>query len=202
MEPVHSEKKPLTALDFGGALTWLLSSCALYGALVWYASTPGASGVSPRTALAAGEAARGELKVFLHPLCPCSRATLSELERLMPSIRDKAEVSLIFVQLPGRQLASEGSALWERARKIPGVKLQLDKDVAEAARFGARTSGHAVLYDAQGRLAFSGGLTAARGHEGDSPGRAAILEWAEQGDQPAFGLAPTYGCSLKKKGGA
>ena len=42
-------------------------------------------------------------------------------------------------------------------------------------RFGLVSSGHALLYDENGRLLFSGGLTNARGHAGNSVGRNAIV---------------------------
>jgi hypothetical protein len=35
-------------------------------------------------------------------------------------------------------------------------------------------SGQVLAYDGQGRLAFNGGITASRGHEGDSAGRSAV----------------------------
>ena len=49
-----------------------------------------------------------------------------------------------------------------------------DDDGAEARRFGAETSGQTLLYDARGALAFSGGITGARGHAGDNAGRASL----------------------------
>ncbi|HTN03085.1 MAG TPA: hypothetical protein VL132_14455, partial [Planctomycetaceae bacterium] len=35
--------------------------------------------------------------VFLHPRCPCSRATLEELSRLMTRIADRASVLAVFL---------------------------------------------------------------------------------------------------------
>ena len=61
-------------------------------------------------------------------------------------------------------------------------------------RFGAETSGHTVLYDASGALRFHGGITAARGHEGGSAGRAAIVA-AVRGEEPSSS-AHVFGCSL------
>jgi hypothetical protein len=70
----------------------------------------------------------------------------------------------------------------------------LDTNAKEAQRFGARTSGEVALYDDAGRLAFRGGITAARGHEGDSTGRDAILRWLNH--LPADKCSPTFGCPL------
>ena len=65
------------------------------------------------------------------------------------------------------------------AAAIPGVLTFRDEDGDEARRFGAATSGHVMLYDAAGRLHFSGGITPARGHEGDSLGRDAVIDLIE-----------------------
>jgi hypothetical protein len=52
-----------------------------------------------------------------------------------------------------------------------------------------------VLYDARGRLLFRGGLTSARGHEGDSAGLQRISSLLRTG-QADRSDAPVYGCSL------
>jgi hypothetical protein len=53
----------------------------------------------------------------------------------------------------------------------------------------------AVLYDARGRLLFSGGLTSARGHEGDSFGLRRIRSLLLTGEADRRD-APVFGCSL------
>ena len=66
-----------------------------------------------------------------------------------------------------------------------------------ARRYGAATSGYAVLYAPDGRLAFAGGITAGRGHEGDNAGEDAILDAINSG--PAGGCPtrmPVFGCAL------
>ena len=71
----------------------------------------------------------------------------------------------------------------------------VDLNGAEAHRFGAATSGQAMLYDPAGRLLFSGGLTEARGEAGESEGMDAILH--NLGGAPgAATRAPVYGCEL------
>jgi hypothetical protein len=70
-----------------------------------------------------------------------------------------------------------------------------DHDGVEARRFGAATSGQVILYDARGTLLFSGGITPARGHSGDSTGRDAILALLIDGSSEAS-ETPVFGCSL------
>jgi len=90
----------------------------------------------------------------------------------------------------------EQTDLWRRAASIPGVSLTRDDDGVEAQRFDAATSGQTVVYDGDDRLLFSGGITAARGHEGDNPGRTAILSLLASagGEQRS---TPVFGCSLR-----
>ena len=75
------------------------------------------------------------------------------------------------------------------------VLVDRDADGVEAARFGAKTSGQALLYAADGRLLFHGGLTPSRGHEGDNEGLrrvTAILDGKAARDE-----SPVFGCSLR-----
>jgi len=57
------------------------------------------------------------------------------------------------------------------------------------------TSGHVVLYDADGKLVFNGGITSSRGHSGDNAGRAAITKLVHH-ESAAVPEAPVFGCSL------
>ena len=65
-----------------------------------------------------------------------------------------------------------------------------------ASSFAVATSGGVVLYNARGRLLFKGGITAARGHEGDSFGQERIASLLTTGaaDRAA---APVFGCALE-----
>jgi hypothetical protein len=63
------------------------------------------------------------------------------------------------------------------------------------------TSGECLVYDADGKLRFHGGVTSGRGHEGHSIGQdgisAAILNQAVVAKR-----TPAYGCALQNsKGG-
>jgi hypothetical protein len=91
--------------------------------------------------------------------------------------------------------AWDDTELQRRAAAIPGVTVSYDDAGTEAARFRAAASGFAVLYDRDGRLRFSGGLTSSRGHEGDSFGRRRILA-VLAGETPDRDDAPVFGCAL------
>ena len=88
--------------------------------------------------------------------------------------------------------------LWESARAIPGVRAMLDEDSREAGRFRVVTSGHTLLYDSSGRLLFSGGITASRGHSGDNLGRSTIVSLLTESAsrKPDTSECCVYGCPL------
>ena len=61
------------------------------------------------------------------------------------------------------------------------------------------TSGQVLLYQPSGRLAFSGGITPARGHSGDNPGSDAVLSLVRREARQADGVPVTcrvFGCPL------
>ena len=60
----------------------------------------------------------------------------------------------------------------------------------EARRFGAATSGEALLYSPSGKLLFHGGITPSRGHEGGSVGRDALVRCVLDGT-PAPATTPS-----------
>jgi hypothetical protein len=86
------------------------------------------------------------------------------------------------------------SDTWRSALSIPGVAVAEDEDGIEANRFGAETSGSAVLYDATGKLLFSGGITGTRGERGANDGCRAILALLEKA--PAPKRTPVFGCPI------
>ena len=136
---------------------------------------------------------RPVLIVALHPQCPCSRATVAELARLVARAAAPVDIHALIVAAPGLDERLVRSELWTAAAAIPGVRVRRD-DGTEARRFGARVSGQVLAYDASGALRFSGGLTGSRGHEGDNAGRSAVE--ALLGGRPHAATSFVFGCLL------
>lgn len=134
------------------------------------------------------------LLVFLHPQCPCSRATLAELARLVAHNRGRVNIQVLFYRPLDQPRAWVESALWQQASQIPDVTVTCVSEM-ELLRFGVATSGQTLLYDATGTLVFSGGITLGRGHEGDNRGRSSITNYLHTGILPTS-QTPVFGCSI------
>lgn len=146
----------------------------------------------PGTVSAQAQSAAPRLLMFVHPKCPCSRASLRELQRLMA--RTPVAVEVYFYLPEGEGESWLHTASWEIASATPGVTTQVDADGQLARRFAAQRSGEVVLLGAEGSVLYAGGITSAAGHEGDNEGRAAI-EAHLQG-RPAPDRLPVFGCEI------
>ncbi|MDB6029640.1 MAG: hypothetical protein JWM68_5863 [Verrucomicrobiales bacterium] len=178
---------------------WLFAVGAGLSILSSYSSAPGTERPAPlqwpRDSKIKTETGRSTLVMMVHPRCPCSRASIAELARLMTQAQGLLSARVIFWEPKGVSETWAKSDLWTSAAAIPGVTVMLDVEGEEARRFGGETSGQTFLYNAKGRLQFSGGITVARGHAGDNAGRSAIL--ALVSEKPAtIAATPVFGCSL------
>jgi len=138
------------------------------------------------------------LLMFVHPRCPCSRASLAELEMALPRLPVSRQVTVVFYSPLPSPAGWRSGDIVERAAAIEGLATVWDEGSTLATRFGAQTSGHVLLYDPSGRLRFTGGITPARGHEGDNRGRA-LLEQAAAEDRSEILTAAVYGCPIVEK---
>ncbi len=177
-----------------------------------YSATAGESASAPETWPALSglvrETDKPTLIVLVHPRCACSQATASELARLLARVPGRANAIVVFVKPPGvsDHEAWDNSDLRRTVEKIAGVHVVDDELGVEAGRFHAVTSGQTLLYGTDGELLFNGGLTTARGHEGDSAGKTA-LEALLGSDLASASVAKkmhtrVFGCGLFKKEGS
>jgi hypothetical protein len=136
------------------------------------------------------------LILIAHPRCPCTRAALGEIDALLAQKRTPLQVHVIFALPPGVKEDWGDTDLWRTASRLRGVEVHRDPGGTIARRLGAQTSGQVLLYDPEGDLVFRGGITVARGHAGDNPGRTAILESLASGHSGAPIRTPVFGCSI------
>ena len=199
MAPTPAKKKIGSWLAVIFAGLWLIAAALGQRVMINYDYTAAAPGTPPEKWPVATSVLRtpglSSIVVVAHPHCPCSRATVEELARLMALLHNRATATVIFVRPAGFSEDWERTDLWRDAARIPGVRVLTDIDGVEAARFGAQASGQTMLYDAEGNLRFTGGITASRGHAGDSPGRSTILSIVNTGNSVTTHTS-VYGCSL------
>lgn len=181
-------------------LLWL--SVAGVGAwgLMKYENTPGTVGETPLTWPASSQIKRQPghptLIMFAHPHCPCSTASVGELNHLLTHCQGLADVHVLFIRPNNLPDSWTQTTLRKSAEAIPGVQVQLDPAGLESQRFGAESSGYVVLYSPEGQLLFSGGITGARGHAGDNAGENVVVDLLN--GQPAqLTHTPIFGCSLQ-----
>ncbi len=164
-----------------------------------YGNSPGSSSAPvtdwPSDSALERSGAGFELVMFVHPHCPCSRASLRELERLVARCRDRVRVRLAFVAPHGTDPGWRRTSLRANAAGMTGIEIIDDHAGLEARRFGARTSGQVYLFDPSGKLRFSGGITASRGHEGDNLGGLSIID-VIAGRTPRRPETGVFGCKL------
>ncbi len=170
--------------------------------VLWnYQHTPGKNGEAPRRWPSSSSIQPSfttlTLVMIVHPQCPCSRSSIDELARLMTQGRERVKAYVLFYKPRAFGVEWVETDLWKSVAEIPGVQARIDFDGTEALRFGASTSGQTLVYSPQGELLFEGGLTAFRGHSGDSDGRDAIVSLLKTGRAPRNNT-PVFGCGLKK----
>jgi hypothetical protein len=188
------DRLPLGAL----LIVWVALLGAGFHRLTRYEVTRGEVGTTsqawPTDSRISPDLSRATLILLAHPRCPCTRASLAELERIMTRCEGRVSAHVLFLPQgrPSRDRAR--TDLWSTAAAIPGVCVR-DVDGVEVRRFGAATSGHVLLYDQAGRLLFSGGITGARGHRGDNPGSDALIARLT-GDPTGRNRTAVFGCPL------
>ncbi|MDX2104820.1 MAG: hypothetical protein SFY67_00325 [Candidatus Melainabacteria bacterium] len=137
--------------------------------------------------------------MFVHPQCPCTKASLDQLGPL--SQRTDLQIKLVHFKPSVKPDGWTENWQFEEWTKKPSVEVIEDIDGAEALRFDAKTSGQTFLFDSKGRLIFSGGITAARGVTGDNKGfnhltLALARKRSETANDSELKKSLVFGCNL------
>jgi hypothetical protein len=186
-------------LWLGFGLLWMAGVAAGTRIMLDYENRPGpaemAPEIWPKDSAIQRMPGQATLVVFAHPRCPCTRATIGELALLMTRLKGRLTANVIFAKPKDTAAGWEHTDLWQAASSIPGVNVMSDPRELETRSFHAQASGQTLLYGADGRLLFSGGITASRGHSGDNAGRAAIVALVAAG-KTERARTPVFGCYL------
>jgi hypothetical protein len=186
------------------ATTVWLAAAATGLSLLWqYDNAPGVGANAPvrwpNASALARTAGQPTLILLAHPQCSCTPASLVELAEVLARARTRPTAYVVFLKPEGLTNEWVQSDLWHTAAAIPGVTLVRDDDGREARRFGSATSGQALLYDLDGALRFSGGITGSRSHAGDNAGRRSLVALLS-GGEPDRAATNVFGCPLFASG--
>ena len=182
----------------GIVVSWIGAMAWGFTALTSYGNVPGAIGAVPTrwpvdSALAA-PAGKAVLVLAVHPMCPCSKATVAELRELMQQCGDAVVVDALVSLPPSAEPSWRSGPVAQGLQSIPGVAITFD-DGRELKRFGALTSGQVMIYSPAGQRVYVGGITGSRGQQGDNAGQSAALAAIRQraSMQRTY---PVFGCGL------
>ena len=181
------------------AIAWILTVGWGLSVLWAYENRPGAAAHAPvrwpvESALA--PAPDRPTMVFLaHPKCDCTRASIGELAQILARTAKAPKVYVLVLRPAGFADGWEKTIIWQRAAALPNVTVLRDDEGIEARRFGVETSGQTLLYDREGSLVFSGGITGARGHAGDNAGESTLVALLT-GGLPDRHSTSVFGCPL------
>lgn len=139
------------------------------------------------------------LALVVHPMCPCTKATVLELERLLTKVETRPALRALVYSPEGHSEEQReewhNSSVYKSLARIPDLQVVKDPEGELAALHGASVSGHALLFEPSGRLRFSGGITAMRGHEGENRNADRLAE-ALSRSSTELRTTPAFGCSL------
>ena len=202
----HAASSRTHRLCIAGILS-LSTICTLAGMATLFTFDQTAGAVSavpvqwPSASVIGHPGRNGALLVFVHPYCSCTVATIHEIATLSAgrnSQNGRPSTTVLFYR--PRNSGWRPGKLWSQVEsEIPGARAAWDDDGREARRFGARTSGYTLLYDAQGDLLFKGGVTGSRGHEGGNFGIDQLRASIDTG-RPAPRGSLVFGCALADAG--
>lgn len=189
--------KPVWVL---GILVWLALIAGGYAWLLRYSFASGRTSVAPRAIPAdlglPPHPAQPQILLALHPRCPCSRATVNELAKILSRVPSASDVTVLMYKPPNEPDSWLEGALLVACRRMH-CQVRPDPGGRLAASLGSLTSGSVVLYDANGKLRYQGGITSSRGHEGDNAGERAIIEIL-QGRRDSHRSMPVFGCPIQQ----
>lgn len=165
---------------------WLAAAIAGFGYTMVWAFSPGESARASRPE---GAHAGVQVQAIIHPLCPCSGATLDLVRQAIATSASRPSVEVIFCGDP------QDSKNVRLAKSIPKAKIQFLNEAEMLKRFGSATSGQLFVWN-QGKLAFSGGITEARGESAKGAAYDQFQQALNEGLLTAVDM-PIYGCPVQ-----
>lgn len=184
------------------AVVWLCAVAIVSGWLVVRSTSAGPRQAGPdswpATILGPQSSDRLSIVVALHPKCPCSKATITQLSELARALGDTAEFVALLLVPSGMDADWMHSNTRDQLATLPSCRVILDHRGEAARALGMRTSGHVQAFSPDGSLVFSGGVTPSRGDLGPCAPLevlSALASRPAEGNGPPA-AAPVFGCQL------
>jgi hypothetical protein len=179
------------------ALIWAATVGAMFRSIRRFETTPGREAAAlpswPAKSRITPAHDRWTLVMLIHPHCGCSRASIQELERVIEMTGTSLQTYVVVYRPADFSPQWEKTEVLDAASRLQRVRIVTDTDGREARLFGGFTSGQTFLYDQEGSLRFSGGITSLRGHAGVNRGSMDIVDIVRarvrEGTHPVFGCA-------------
>jgi hypothetical protein len=187
----------ITAVLIIAGFVWTATVGAMYQSIRRFEATPGRGAEALPAWPAKSKIARARdkwtLVMLVHPRCGCTRASIQELERIVEMTGPSVQPYLVVYRPSDFRSGWEKTEVLDAASRVQRARIVIDNDGEEAKLFGGFTSGQTYLYDREGALRFSGGITSLRGHAGVNRGSMDVVDIvklkARQGAHPVFGCA-------------
>lgn len=162
---------------------WLLAIAVVFGAFAKYHSTAGAGANAPSTLPIHTMCEQPDCKdyhllFFVHPGCPCTKASWYELERILPPISTRTHVTAIVVEYLNSIPAEDQTDVVKLIGASKNIDVVFLPENAVRNEFGVTTSGQCLLYNTSDILVFEGGVTPSRNHTGPNKGIEKIMSIA------------------------
>lgn len=186
-------------------LLWVTAVTILFALLIWHDK----SGVRLTTAAddfqslpdsnpidsSQLQSPKWHIELFVHPQCPCTRATLKLVDRLHRELLVPPELTIYVASYDQIKSDWSSSPNLRLAQQLDQAVVMEDKEANRAKSLGVKASGTLVVTDGEGNRLFAGGITAGRSCEQLNPSYFSVRNLL---NNPATGLSNTvvYGCDL------
>lgn len=187
-------------LRFSGIAIWLAAMAGGWALLQSHEYTPGerprheAAGRGHHLEILPGN---GQPVVFFfaHPRCPCTLNSFSELNDVLAR-HPAAKAMVVFTVPQAADTRWLDTTLVRQTNAHPRMEAIFDRGGFIANAFGAAISGTTMVFDADGKLVYHGGLTSSRSHEGSGPGVPDLHEALSGSPRVELAEHEVFGCRL------
>ena len=139
---------------------------------------------------------KNNVLMFLHPYCPCSRASLNELAKILSHKIKPSTVKIILAKPESKDSNWVYESPLYKITKELNFQSLIDKNSHESKLFEAKTSGLVLIFNKDKKLMFRGGITDSRGHEGDNKGAQKALTILQSISSQSLEEFFVFGCEI------